>query len=206
MKRRWPSLAMAAALAAAPLTPAAAQVGIKGGVSHGNISNSGVLPGELGARTGFAIGVSVANEPTQLVGLGVEALYAQRGAHSANNTSSFDLDYIDVPLYLRFIAPAPGLQPFVYAGPQASYEVRCRAGDGDCPDTGRPSLTYAAVIGAGVRFGDESGISVEGRYVYGLKDLNLGTVTDEESYRSRSFEILVALSVISRDRHHGYRR
>ncbi len=183
--------ALAATVAVAPLS---AQVGIKGGVSHGNISNVGVLPGDLGARTGFAIGLSVASRPTTLFGMGVEGLYAQRGAHSANNASSFELDYVDVPVYLRVLAPAPGLQPFAYAGPQVSFEVRCRTGTADCPDSDRPSVTYAGVIGAGVRLGQGSGVSIEGRYVYGLRDLKLGTVTSGESYRNRSFQILVGLT------------
>ena len=47
-------------LVAAP-TRLIAQVefGIKGGASFGNISNKGVLPGDLKTRTGFAAGVSV---------------------------------------------------------------------------------------------------------------------------------------------------
>jgi hypothetical protein len=190
----WPILAAAALACTLAAAPARAQVGFKGGVSHGNVSNSGALPGDLGSRTGFAVGVSVASRPTELLGFGVEGLYAQRGAHSANNASSFELDYIDVPVYLRAMVPAPGLQPFAYAGPQVSFEVRCRTGTEACPETDRPSVTYAGVIGGGVRLGRHSGVSVEGRYVYGLRDLHLGTVTDQESYRSRSFQILVGLT------------
>ncbi len=190
-RTRGPALAAAALAAALATAPAQAQVGIKGGVSHGNISNSGVLPGDLGARTGYVIGLSVASRPTTLIGFGVEGLYAQRGAHSANNTSSFELDYVDVPIYLRAMIPTRGLQPFAYAGPQVSFEVRCRTGSGDCPGTDRPSVTYAGVIGAGVRLGQESGVSLEGRYVYGLRDLHLDTITNDQSYQSRSFQILV---------------
>lgn len=197
-RKRGPTLAVAALAAALAAAPVQAQVGIKGGVSHGNISNAGVLPGDLGARTGYVIGLSAASSPTTLIGFGVEGLYAQRGAHSANNSSSFELDYVDVPVYLRAMVPTPGVQPFAYAGPQVSFEVRCRTGAEDCPETDRPSVTYAGVIGAGVRLGQESGVSVEGRYVYGLRDLNLGTVTNSESYRNRSFQILVGFTWYSR--------
>lgn len=195
---RLPVLFTAALLAAVTATQTEAQVGVKGGVSHGNISNSGLLPGDLNARTGFAIGLSFATMPTDPVGIGVEALYAQRGANSPEVGSGYELDYIDVPLYLRLMIPAEGMQPFVYAGPQVSFEVRCRTGAGDCPDGDRPSTTYAGVIGAGLRFGAEGGFSVEGRYVYGLRDLNLGTVTDDESYRDRSFEILFGINFFDR--------
>ena len=33
----------------------AQNLGVKGGLSYGNVSHSGLLPGNLGGRTGFAI-------------------------------------------------------------------------------------------------------------------------------------------------------
>lgn len=173
--------------------PAQAQVAIKGGVSHAHVSSTGALPYDLGDRTGFALGVAVASEPS-LLGFGVEALYAQRGGGPAGEIDGTDLDYIDVPAYLRVMLTAPGIAPFAYAGPQVSFEVRCRTGNADCPDTGRSKTTYAGVIGAGVQVGSQGRISLEGRYVYGLQDLHLETVTDAGSYRNRSFMFLVGLS------------
>ena len=38
------------------------------------------------------------------------------------------------------------------------------------------------------------GLSVEGRYVYGLTDLNLNTVSTSESYQTRSFLLLAGIS------------
>lgn len=195
---RWSILAAAAIAVAA--APAQAQVGIKGGVSHSDISNAGVLPGDLGARTGFAIGISMASRPTAPVGFGIEGLYAQHGVDSSTDDGAYELDYIDVPVYLRVMIPTRGLQPFVYAGPQVSFEVRCHTGTDDCPESDRPSITYAGVIGAGVRLGAETGLSLEGRYVYGLRDLHLETVTSEESYENRSLQILVGYTWYSRGR------
>ena len=47
-------------------------------------------------------------------------------------------------------------------------------------------------LGAGVKFGNESkvGFTVEARYIYGLKDLKLNTVSSSDSYKTRSFLIL----------------
>ena len=47
-----------------------------------------------------------------------------------------------------------------------------------------------AIIGAGIRLGDQSRFSVEGRYMYGLSDLDYSTVTSSNSYRQRNFMIL----------------
>lgn len=179
---------------AATMTPLEAQLGVKGGVSHGTVSNTGVLPGDLGGRTGLAAGITLATPP-EVLGIGLELLYAQRGAAEPNNPSSRELDYIDVPAYVRLMAPSEGVAPFVYVGPQASFEVDCATIDDDCPDTGRPATTWAGIVGAGLRFGSDAfGVTVEGRYVYGLTDLELETVTDEDSFSDRSFMILAGIS------------
>ena len=85
--------------------------------------------------------------------------------------------------------PVGGVAPYAYAGPQVSFELRCRAGGSDC-SSGRPSTSYAGIIGAGLFFGERGGLSVEGRYMYGLTDLKLNTVTSSSSYKTRSFMIL----------------
>lgn len=167
-------------------------VGIKGGVSFGNVSNQGLLPGSLDNRTGFAGGVALSTG--HVVGLGLEGLYAQRGVESSNPAGARALDYIDVPLYLRAALPTPGVGAFAYAGPQVSFELSCKSGLGDCPDTDRPKTSYAGVIGAGVRIGWPSAFTLEGRYIYGLTDLRLSTVTSSDSYKTRSFIILTGIA------------
>jgi len=48
------------------------------------------------------------------------------------------------------------------------------------------------VIGAGLHIGSlgKAGVGIEGRFVYGLRDLKLDTVTSSTSYKTRSFMIL----------------
>ena len=167
---------------------------VKGGLSYGNVSNRGLLPGALDVRTGFAAGLSLSPSGSNLLGLGVDALYAERRLHSGSDADSRDLHYIDVPLYLQASLPVGEVAPFAYAGPQVSFELACHAGTGDCPNTGRPAQSYAAVIGGGVRLGSHHGVSLEGRYIYGLTDLKLSTVTSSASYKTRSFLFLAGFS------------
>jgi hypothetical protein len=181
---------IATALGASTIASAQAGVALKGGFSYGNVTNRGVLPGNLQERTGFAAGLSFGTGRNML-GFGFEALYAQRGVANSGTTDERKLDYVDVPVFLRALFPTPGIAPFAYAGPQVSFELRCRSGGTDCPDTGRPSTSYAAVIGGGARLGAASAVTIEGRYIYGLTDLKLSTVTSSESYKTRSFMILV---------------
>lgn len=179
----------------------AAQVefGVKAGASFGNIKNKGVFPGNLKTRTGAAGGLFLGYRAS-VIGVGVEAMYAQRGAVSDQsiNDQFTRLDYIDVPAYLKVTIPTPGIRPFIYAGPQVSIEAKCRTANGTtaCPDAGRKKTDYAAVIGGGVRLGGGSlGLSLEGRYVYGLSDLKLSTVTSSESYKNRTFMVLVGIGI-----------
>jgi hypothetical protein len=195
MHRRCSLLFSLLALAAPAVLYAQGEAGLKGGVSFGNISNKGLLPGNLDTRTGFAGGLYLGYR-VGFIGLGLEGLYARRGAKSDQSfaTAQTRLDYIDVPAYVKVSLPTPLVQPFAYAGPQVSFEVRCHtAGDSDCPDaatSGRKKTDYGAVFGAGVRFG---GLGLEGRYVYGLRDLKLNTVTDTHSYKTRTFLILLSI-------------
>ena len=182
------ALAMAAPLEA-QIGSADGSVGIKGGLSYGDVSNSGVFPGGARTRAGIAIGLAMLSGGP--VGVGVEALYAQRGIVGSSGNSR-ELDYIDVPVYLRVGMTAPEIQPFAYLGPQISVELQCGSNGGSCP-SGRDKWSYAGVIGAGLRFERAAGVSLEARYVYGLSDLKLGTVTDSQNYQTRSFMVLLGI-------------
>jgi hypothetical protein len=190
------AVVVALALGATGSLAAQGEFGIKVGASFGNISNKGVLPGNLKTRTGLAGGLYLGSGG--VVGFGIEGLYSQRGAESDESIAPAEtkVDYIDVPAYLKVTLPTPGIRPYGILGPQISFEVRCKTAAGDaCPDDPNHKKTdYAAVIGGGVRIGgDRLGLRVEGRYVYGLADLKLGTVTSSESYKTRTFLILVGI-------------
>ena len=197
MRKQSVIAGMAVILGLAGSLSAQPAIGIKGGPSFGNISNKGLLPGNLDNRTGWAAGLYLGSGG--VIGIGVEGLYAQRGAESDEITATAEtrLDYLDIPGYVKIRLPIPAIKPFVYAGPQISYEVKCRTGaGGDCGSygtTGRSRWDYAGVIGAGIRFGAGVGFGIEGRYAYGLKDLKPSTVTSGESYKNRSFLILASI-------------
>lgn len=180
-------------LALAPAMLAAQGVGIKGGLSYGNVSNRGLLPGNLGRRSGFAVGVAFGSA-TSLLGIGFEGMYAQRGVSGAAAGDSRRLDYADVPVYLRLMIPTVAVAPYAYAGPQVSFELRCSAAPGDCPPSDRPKTTTSAVLGGGVRIGPRGGFTIEGRYIYGLTNLKLDTITSSNSYKTRSFLMLAGFA------------
>ena len=93
-------------------------------------------------------------------------------------------------MYLKLSIPNPVVVPFGFAGPQGSFELNCDGGN--CP-SGRAKATFAGVIGAGVKLAMLGNVSVQGRYVYGLTNLNYGTVTNSSNYQARSFMLLVGI-------------
>jgi len=186
-----------AVIGAGPKLAAQGQFGVKLGPSFGNITNKGVLPSNLKTRTGGAAGLFLGSN-SAVIGFGIEGLYAQRGASSDQSlaTAETRLDYIDVPVYLNLNIPSPGVRPWIYAGPQISFEVRCRMASGTACATPSDHKTtdYSAVVGGGLRFGGRSlGLSVEARYVYGLTDLKYSTVSSSTSYKNRTFMILLGV-------------
>jgi hypothetical protein len=187
----WAIAGLCVALGA-PVAFAQGGMTIKAGASFGNVSNRGVLPGSLGTRTGFAGGLALSLFGGDPLNVSIEGLYAQRGVGSSSDTSSRRIDNIDVPAYVKFTLPTPGIAPFAYAGPQVSFQIKCTAGPNPCPSD-MPKTTYAGVIGAGVRLGNP-GLQLEGRYVYGLTDLKLSTVSSSSSYKTRSFLLLAGIS------------
>ncbi len=190
MKRSLLALGVAA-LCAMPSAATAQSVGILGGLSYGSVpNNNGVLPGTLKANSGFAIGVGAESGGT--IGFGLNALYAQRGFTSSVSGNSQQLAYLDVPVYLRVAIHTSVVTPFAFVGPQISFELDCSGGD--CP-SGRPSTTYAGVVGGGVKFHALGGLSFQGRYIYGLSNLNYSTVSNSSNYQTRSFMLLMGLGI-----------
>jgi len=189
MQRSWLAAAFVA-LCACSVAASAQGVGALVGYSFGAVpSASAPVLGTLKARDGIAIGLGV--EGSAPLGFGINALYAQRGYTSSVTGYSQQLSYIDVPVYLKLSIPTPLISPFGFVGPQASFELDCSAGAGGSCPSGRAKVTYAGVAGIGAKFGILGGLSLQGRYVYNLTDLDYSTVSNAGSYKNRSFMLLV---------------
>ena len=169
-------------------SPRRAVFRIKGGLSYGNVSNSGALPVRH-AALGDCTGVSALT--------GGAWASASRRCTRSGITSSWPAHRrgwtISTFLYVRLAMPTPGISPFIYAGPQVSFELKCGTQSGNCPT---PGGRRRRTPGHWRRpaFDAFMGLSVEGRYVYGLTDLNLNTVSTSESYQTRSFLLLAGIS------------
>lgn len=84
---------------------------------------------EVESRTGFLFGAFLECGGASWFSLKAEAVYSRNGARiKGDEPVEIDLDYIRVPVLVlaRLGASDSGLRPTVFAGPQVSFETRCR--------------------------------------------------------------------------------
>jgi hypothetical protein len=165
MSRNTTAALFAAAVAFAPLS-ADAQFTIKAGASFASTSESDLVP-DVSNQTGFAFGVGYAfRMGGGAFSIVTEALYVQKGA-DLGSQGSLDIDELDIPI-LAQLTFGIALSPFIYAGPQAEFELSCTAADVDCVDT--ESLRWGGVLGGGVHLGQR--FTAELRYNFTLTEIS----------------------------------
>lgn len=192
MRRTGWTILLAGLVAAIPVEAPAQSLGLKAGASFATLSNK--LP-DWKSRTGFAVGAAF-DLGSGLIGLQPEVLYVQKGvAFDGTPSGSSDaprLGYIDVPVLLKITLRTPAIQPMFYGGPSVNFRLSCSFNGADCKDATR-STDYGVVLGAGVRLGGSHGLTLEGRYTWGLKDVNdPGAGVENET---RTFLMLAGISL-----------
>ena len=183
--------AAAVAFAAALLAPAAhagIDMGLKAGLSTSKLTANF---GDTKWNSGGAAGVSLAFELSPGFAVAPELLYVRKGATltSTNITiggttygsveTGMDLDYLELPILLRF-TPATGgpLDVFVTGGPSVSVKVnekfRTRGLLGLSFNSDQAeNLDYGLLAGGGVKLGTGSAkLTVEGRWEWGLANIS----------------------------------
>lgn len=209
------TLALAATLAAtAPLAHAqraddldtpvrgGPQLGLVLGANFASLAGRDVASDDR--KTGLVFGLSVLVPVHTRFALQPELHYSQKGSQvgGGGETIRLNLDYVDVPLLVRWQVPTAGaFRPFVVAGPNVAWQARCNvsvgSGRGNAPcdagladENGTPAtfrrIDYGAVVGAGIDFpfgGQDASLSA--RYGVGLAD-----VTDGANARNRAIQLL----------------
>jgi hypothetical protein len=141
------------------------QYGIKLGLS---LATQGSAGRAESTRSGFAAGISVPLRPSRVFQVQPEALYVEKGWEGGSEPK---LQYIEVPLFLRLNAPTTSFVPYVLGGPSISFRIGCNQLIGDCPPDSR-KVDYGMGAGGGIRLGGPFGITAEGRYTWGLRDVD----------------------------------
>ena len=168
------TLPLAALLAAALATPAAAQFGLKGGPSFATRSTSNTVEGvapDFSTSTGLAVGLSLAFPSGSQIQLQPEALYVQ------TNTTDLEVGYVQFPLTLKLSLGRGGIRPYLFGGGYIGFQVSCDGSEdiGDCETGSHFQLKqhdYGVPLGLGLRFGGGPALFAEIRYHLGLTDIN----------------------------------
>ena len=159
------------------------QIGPKVGLNIASIAGSDATDyfGEsLDSRTGFNGGIFFMYQFNKMFAIQPEVYYTMKGASKKIEgvDVSVKLDYVEVPLFLKFVIPVEGsnVRPVIFAGPALGFnmsaKVKGESGEGsaevDIKDYVK-STDFSLIFGGGVGFmvgTNELGADV--RYILGL--------------------------------------
>ena len=184
------------------------RIGVMGGV---NLSTFGGddTDASLESKLGFIGGLTLVKTRPGALGFEADALYSMKGSKStgAGSEASFKLNYIEVPLLLRFDVPTAGsIRPHLVAGPALALRVGCSA-EGKASgitvslscdemeeifDGTLKSFDVGLTGGGGIDFpmGTRT-FTLGARYTYGL----LNITDDETSTKNKAFSFFAGVSM-----------
>jgi len=164
--------------------------GVLAGANFAKLTGDDLSSLGLESRTGFVGGLSADFHLAPHVGLEVDGLYSQEGAAISNPDGTLKLDFVRVPVLLRYSFPThTSVRPFVLLGPSLGFKVSCKAtSDSDsenCDDTGTDvkSFDFAGTIGAGLGFKvGKQELSVQGRFNKGFTNIISGADAKTQNF------------------------
>ncbi len=203
----------ALALGATALTAQAQrkQLGLLAGVGLSTMSGDFSSDGNS-TRTGFTGGIFV-GIPVGSGNLQIEpgVLYSSKGEKYDNSdyTGTFAMDYIEVPILLKWSSKPAGAGVYLMAGPAINFNITCKDSGTDnfddssydekCSDY--PEVNVPTVISGVVGIGYSTGrVGIEGRYDFDLGDAisvdydNEGGGTSSIGAKNNVIQILVRLT------------
>jgi hypothetical protein len=200
--------------------PLAAQTtfGFKAGMSVSDLSvdTDGVSP-DLESKAGVLLGATVDVPLASGLWFQPGLSYVQKGARITGEadggeviTVTLGLDYLEVPLLLKYAFPTTGsLGVHLFAGPALAFEVGCELGvategvdvsidcdEGDAQDVeiATKSFDLGALVGGGVSVPmDNVSLLFEASYNFGLA--NVADSEGDDSLKNRAFYISAGVAL-----------
>jgi hypothetical protein len=187
--------------------------GFKVGVSLSTLSVGGDTEG-IHNNTGF-VGGGFIRFGFGRFGIQPEVLSVTKGAEIDVDTAEDDLDiridYVEVPILLQLpLTYGSSFAPYVFGGPAFAFDVGCEVSvpgvesDVDCEEAdvlgedalARRSLDVGLTAGAGVAFAMGPGaFLLEGRYTWGMTNINDNEGTDQAEVKNRSALFLASYAI-----------
>ena len=141
------------------------QFGIKGGLNYSTFNNVDGVEYKPGLLVGAFVDFNI---PATPMSIQPEILYSQYGANIEDSDASFNVNYLQVPVLIKFGFPTPGVKPNVYFGPYMGFNIKSEIKNDDASlnlDDQTEDTDFGVIVGAGV---DVSKFRVGLRYTAGL--------------------------------------
>jgi hypothetical protein len=186
------------------LTPGSAAAqgisgGAKGGVNFANLVFDGdAVDLNLETRIGLVAGGFVTWPITPRFDVQPEALVSVKGASfdEFGVEADVEITYLEIPVLFRYGSPvSSGTSLKLFAGPSLAFKLNAEttgeflgiSEDQDIDDEVE-SVDFGLVIGAGIEAG---ALTFDGRYTWGLTNINADPARDDVDVKNRVFSILV---------------
>jgi hypothetical protein len=191
LRRRTTLAGLSLAVVALTASPASAQkqagVGLLGGAdfttltgldSNASVRSSTGLAG--GLYMNFPVAKSLLIEP--------EVLYTNKGAGIEDTEITLNLNYIEIPVLLRYEFTPDNPGPFAYAGPYVGFNVKCNTTVDTLPTPcADQDVQAGTVFGGAIGVGFQRGTwGFDFRYEYDFSD----AIKDEKGKNS-AFIVLI---------------
>ncbi|MBO6794011.1 MAG: PorT family protein [Balneolaceae bacterium] len=166
-----------------------AQLGIKGGVNFATFNDANDAQYRPGFVFGTFLDLPVENSPLSLQ---PELLFAQYGSNIEDSDAYFEVDYIQIPVLLKFdFAAESNTTPNVYFGPYLSFttssEVKNENFAINFEDETEPT-DFGAIVGIGF---DTENAQIGFRYTAGIT--NIEDSSFESDAKNGAFSVTVGL-------------
>lgn len=150
--------------------------GVKAGANYSTFNNTDNVEYKAGFVGGIYTSIKVPASPLTIQ---PEVLYAQYGAGIENSDAWFRVNYLQIPVLLKFGVNTPGVQPNVYFGPymgiNLNSEIKNESGSINLDDQAE-GTDFGVAVGAGL---DVRKFNIGLRYTAGLKDVANDNFNDE---------------------------
>lgn len=159
-------------------------IGPKAGLNIASIGGDDadqILEGQsLDSKTGFAGGLFFTYQFSNMFAIQPEAYYTMKGATYSESGAdlTITLDYIEVPVLVKFIIPIEGsaIKPSIFAGPSIGFNMTAKSKvefDGESQENDfkddTKSTEFSLAFGGGVGFPVGNGeLGVDIRYILGM--------------------------------------
>lgn len=179
-------------LAASVATANAQGFGVMAGANFADISGDDIDGSDIDSRTGFVGGVFYEHKLGTSISIRPEVLYSFKGG---TNTLAEDVtwqnDYIEVPVLLKYNFGSGATHPFVLIGPAISFNVNCNFTDGtdeaSCDDVFgsdvASSTDFSGILGLGIQW---NALDINVRY-----DLGFTNVLEDVDATNKTISILL---------------